>query len=103
MPCYQVRLVSVEFKAQSKELLLKALERLGWSYVDVPSKNEIYINRIGVRLMLDQGIADVPTNSQKDLNRLKQKYSAVVVEKIAKKKRWIIRNHADNKMTARRY
>jgi|TARA_R100001530_G_scaffold131512_1_gene103237 hypothetical protein len=92
----------VKFKALSKELLYETFTNLGWTVTE-NHRNEIRIDGKAITLLLNEGVADLPVREQNNLNKLKQAYSKTVVEKIAKKKKWIIRNQSENKMTARRY
>jgi hypothetical protein len=105
MPCYTVNLVSVEFKAENKELLVKALKQMGASY----SYDENFdANRISVfsaaggwmHLFLDGRPSRIDATATKALNQLKRKYSEVVVLEAARAKRFAIRKLSENKLLA---
>lgn len=100
MPCYEVRLVSVEFKAAHKDLLLEALKELGLS-VRV-SGSVLYIQG-GVEIDLDRQRITCPERMQGIVNRIKQKYSEVVLKKVAAKKKWTVKSKGTNKFQLRKW
>jgi len=85
MPCWEVRTISVEFKAENRDLLEDAVKSLGWSFRKLG--NGVYqVN--DMTLDLNQGKAEIGTNQQSNLNRLKVAYSQAAVRKVAKQKGW---------------
>ena len=106
MPCYTINLVSVEFKAENKELLMKALKQAGKTY---SYDENLDANKIGVfdpkvgawmTLFLDGRPSIIPQASMPILNQLKRKYSEVVVLEAARAKRFAIRKLSENKLLA---
>ena len=91
MPCWQVRTISVEFKAQHRDLLDEALNDLGW---EVLEQNVYGIlvrpkgSRDSIRLDLVRGEATFDEQMQDRLNELKVGYSRAAVRKVAKQKGW---------------
>ena len=84
MPCYTVRLISVEFKAQNEAVLKKAASILKWSYV----KNGNVAQVGWVKVFLDTQLAEA--ESQKDINALKRAYSQAAVSQAAQAKGWTV-------------
>jgi hypothetical protein len=82
MPCYQVNLISLEFSGKSIEVL----KRMG----ALITGDMVYLD--GVSIDLKKGIATAEDNrwssAQERINAIKRKYSATVVEMVAKKKSW---------------
>lgn len=100
MPCYEVRLVSVEFKAAHKDLLLEALKQLGLSAR--VSGNTLYVQG-GIEINLDEQRITCPRQQQGLVNRIKQKYSEVVLKKVAEKKKWTVASKGVNKFQLRKW
>lgn len=106
MPCWEVRLVSVEFKAQSKELLLTALKNLNLQYTE--KNGVININYGDIVIDLANSKVTYEDDRQslvKAVNRIKVAYSTEVVKAIALKKNWVLKQNAENakQFQARRY
>lgn len=103
MPCYQVNMVSVEFKAQSREHLEAALKQLGWQFDDLGS--QIRVNYGAMRIDLDSERVRLPDTqaAYRSLNQLKVAYSQQVIQTKARKHRWVLKQRAANKFEARRY
>lgn len=93
MPCYQVRLVTVEFKAENKELLTKSLKDIGMWFQEYPNrKNIIYLS--DGQIDLERQTISIPDYFAHKINELKRKYSENVVRMIAAKKKWIVKEKA---------
>lgn len=101
MPCYTVQLTSVVFKAKYRRVLDVALKRLGWGRHWNADMTRVTIGDITIDLERQE--ATVPRNGQDVLNQIKQEYSAVVLEQVAKKKRWVLKKESANKAILRRY
>ena len=82
MPCYEVNLVSVEFRAENEELLKKAVVGLGWQYEKVA--DAVYVNDGQIYIVNGQARSE----SQASINTLKRAYSQEVVKAAAKSKGW---------------
>lgn len=99
MPCYEVRLVSVEFKAAHRDLLLQALKEMGWSYRERGS-----VVLVGdVEIDLERQRVRCPQSSMASVNKLKQKYSEVTLKKVAEKKKWSVVATGKNKFKLRKW
>jgi hypothetical protein len=97
MPCYQVNLISVEFKAKHVNLLEAAARELGWAY----SAAGRYVVCGMIKVDLEQQTA---TSASVDVvNRLKVEYSRQAVLTMAKKKKWFVKQESNRKMELRRY
>ncbi|MBW8001793.1 MAG: hypothetical protein FVQ80_07185 [Planctomycetes bacterium] len=100
MTCWQVNLISVEFKVGNIDYLKKALTDLNINY---SSHDNTIINTRGILFKLEEGQVETQALYIGELNKIKRQYSKVVVEDVAKKKRWVIKNKGQNKMELRRY
>jgi hypothetical protein len=100
MPCYEVRLVSVEFKAAHRDLLLQALDELGWGHRE--EGRTIYVSG-GLEISLDGQQVRCPKGMQSRVNAIKQKYSEVVLKKVAAKKKWSVKAKGQNKFTLKKW
>ena len=89
MPCYEVNLVSVEFKVKYENILFEALNKLNWQYTK--TAYGVYISAIGAEIYLNEGRVKIPEGSyaQNKLNELKRTYSEVILDLVAKKRRWV--------------
>lgn len=99
MPCYEIRTVTVEFKAEHKDILIKAIENLGWGYREM----SYGISTNGMTIDLEAQKVSVREYGYDSVNQLKRAYSTAVIEEVAKKKKWAIQKIAENKLRARRY
>lgn len=89
MPCYEIRIMSVEFKAQHLDLLKEAAEKLGWACQVDGSKVTIYPSNWGtIRIDLGAQKAEIPSNLQGKLNELKRAYSSAAIDRVAKLNMW---------------
>lgn len=91
MPCYEVRTLSVEFKADNRQLLDAAIKAIGlqayWhteDRVDVGLGNNIILD-------LSSGGAKIRDGYQDKLNELKRAYSKECVKAAAKKAAWNVK------------
>ena len=98
MPCYTVQLISVEFKAANKELLLSALKKLNWKYkID---KNIITTNGINIDLKAQTAVS----YDSNLINKLKREYSIEAIKKATTTKQWTMRkNKQENSFQVVRY
>jgi len=110
MPCYVVKTVSVEFNAQSEELLTAAVQELNWTIRTdkYASKFERSIrtntgHTYLLNLSLGTAVLKERPGAQRNFNILKQTYSKKVVEAVAKKKKWFIKETEKGKLKMRRY
>lgn len=99
MPCWEVRTVSVRFKVAHKDLLLQALRELGWSYTE--RGNLIHVGDVTIDLEGER--VECPKSSLSGVNKLRQKYSEVVLKKVAAKRKWGLREVGTNKFKLRRW
>jgi len=94
MPCWEVRTVSVEFKADNRKLVHAAAESLGMR-VEEQSDGTIWLNAGefpgSIKLDLERGQAEVRSGYQRHLNKLKQAYSRECVKTAAKKAGWVVK------------
>jgi hypothetical protein len=99
MPCYEVRTVQVEFKAKSRELLLKALSDAKLDHVVV---DDTILGREWT-INLNEQTASVTEGYESRLNQVRRLYSEAVVREAALKKKWIVKKLAQNSMQLKKY
>lgn len=90
MPCYEVRTVSVEFKADNRQLLDAAIKATGmmiWQH----DTDVINLEYGSVILDLTTGTAKIQDGYQDKLNELKRAYSKECVKAAAKKAAWNVK------------
>lgn len=79
MPCYQMNLVSVEFKGKSIEVFKKMGAQIDGT--------KIYMSGVEIDLVTGQA-KTTGYDGQEKINIVKRKYSETVVDMIAKKQMW---------------
>jgi len=90
MPCYEMRMMSVEFKAKHLSLLRSAVQALGWSceaHLDGLSVNPAGVTPAFLINMTTQTVK-VNIFQQFQLNQLKQQYSKKALQRAAKLQGW---------------
>lgn len=103
MPCWEVNVYTLEFKAENIDLLKEALESLGYNYEIWESRGEMLCSlRGGIELNLTRGQATVSDYNRSKLTRIRQEYSWKAIEKATKKKKWFLKKKAQNKAIIRR-
>ena len=98
MACYQVNLVSVEFKAKNKKHLENALKSL-----NIPhnwNKEVVYLSG---SQYIDTENNKAKVNDYFDINKLKRAYSIQAVSEMARKKRWIVKQTGNRKIQVKKY
>lgn len=102
MACYTVNLVSVEFKAKNEDILIQALNSLGWNFRKIGQA--IYVGMLGGIIDLEKQSARIDETGQSRLNELKREYSKQVLLTAAQKKKWVLKQMKEqNKFQLRRY
>lgn len=100
MPCYQVNLMSVEIAASDRDLLKRALKKLGFSYTE--TKKTIRVQAGYQTITIEEDRATLPASLQGELNRIKKAYSEEVVEEAAQLYGWTV-SEEDEYVVLRRY
>ena len=90
MPCYEVRTMSVEFKAENRQLLDAAIKATGL-LVNSQTSNRITRAYGKVVIKLDEGTAEVREGEQNLLNKIKQAYSKECIKAACKKVQWAVK------------
>lgn len=91
MPCWQVNIITVEFKAAHRELLLKALKQLNFGYDTLGSK--IVVGQIEIDLE-SQSVTIRGNSLVKQVNKIKRAYSEQVILEVARRKKIAVRRKA---------
>jgi hypothetical protein len=99
MPCYEVRTVQVEFKAHSREILLKALSEARISHWIEGTT----INGTRWIINLEKQTATVEQGYESELNKIRRLYSEAVVSEVARRKKWLVKKAAENKIQLKRF
>ena len=107
MPCYEVRLMSVEFKAKSYENLMDALKKI-FREKDLLEFNKfndikkmIYLNANRTEF-IDLRNGKITMEYPAMINEIKREYSKVVVKKLAKKMKWLYKEKSDLQIRLKR-
>ena len=99
MPCYQMNRVNVEFITKNTNFLMKALDTLGLPYRLVG----VTIQVNGIMIDLESERVTAERDQFKTINRIKRQYAREVVQEVAKKKRWIIKQQNSRKVQLKKY
>lgn len=101
MPCYEVRTMSVEFKAAHVDLLKQAVTALGWTwnYYEASQTVTVTPNNSYQSFVLDlrAGTAVIRPDQQARLNELKRAYSMTALKRVAQLNRWTVAKTKANK------
>jgi hypothetical protein len=93
--------MNVEFKAASRERLLKALTVADLQYTEAKNGTiEVRIGSAASAIVFDLQREKATLINNKDfttLNKIKRTYSELTLEEVAKKKRWALRKQGENK------
>lgn len=86
MPCYEVNLITMEFKAAKEGLLKAAAESLGYTFEKYGNLIRVE-NRTGsYSVSIRDGLAT--SSNQENINALKRAYSVETIKQAAKAKGW---------------
>ena len=107
MPCWEVNLMTVEFKARNIKILQQALRELKISFNTYKDKR-ISFRYQGNSYNIDlesQSITFEGRNKEgwEFVNKLKQTYTSVAIKEAAKKNKWAVRKLKQNKFQLVRY
>jgi len=104
MPCYEVNLISVEFKVNNRKWLEAALKECGFTYWKTHSRGNV-IEDVTFRIKLDTGVVEMDRNPNTayKVNQLKQAYTKQAVMEAARKHKWAVKMNSTSKMELRRY
>jgi len=99
MPCYEVRLITTEFKIKNKDVLKSILQNLG---VLVLERGNIFnlSGRINGTIDFINQKAEIDNPSL--INKVKRLYAEKIIQEVAAKKRWIFQKES-NKIQLKRY
>lgn len=100
MPCYTIRLVTVEFKAKNKEVLKKVLESQG---IRVYEENGCFILSGGLKGVINFTAQIATVREDVNLNRIKQLYAKQIIKQVAEKKKWLFKQTGENKIQLNKY
>ena len=101
MPCYTIQTLSVEFKAKHTDLLIEAAKSLGLNCEIMGSS--VSIDYGSIKLNLETQQAEYKSYSQATMDKLKVAYSTKAVEKVAQKRKWLLKQTGKNQMKLRRF
>jgi len=100
MPCYEVNIMSVEFKAKYKEVLILALKKLGYQ---ARENNQGQVITNVFTFDLNRQKVEYPEGYTSAMNEIKRKYSEIVLEQVAKKRRWVLKREAESNFQLIKY
>lgn len=102
MPCYTVRTYEVEAGKLHADLLVEALEAMGWSARRL-GDDVVYQTKEGARGRYSAGTGRFATQgAEVDVAAVKQQYARRAVERAAKRVGWNVKQGAGNKLVLRR-
>lgn len=99
MPCYEVKLMSVEFKAKNLEVLKTSLKELGINFYE---RNGI-LSWGSFKIDTNSQMVSAPQGYENNINQIKMKYSEKILEQVALKKKWLFKKLQDNKFQMIKY
>ena len=99
MPCYEINLMTVEFKAKYKEILILALKKLGYE----PSELNKKVYAANFTFDLQNQKVSFPKGFTNPMNEIKRKYSEIVLEQVAKKRRWVLKRQSEGNFQMLKY
>lgn len=104
MPCWEINTVTVEFRAKNSETLIKALKNLDYA---VSRRNQAVVAFRGTEILFDLKANKIKysetATSNSEINAIKREYSRLIVEEVAKRKRWLVKQQANGNLQLRRY
>lgn len=112
MPCYEVRIVAVQFKIGNIKLLEEALEREGCRIHNQSESFITFSDKAGTRYTINFDQSSITksgsqTVTEKQLssfaNSIKRSYSAVVIDEVARRKKWMKKEMGKNLYQLNRY
>lgn len=101
MPCYQINLVTLKFKAQNVDLIMKVLEdmKLRPKYDE---KRKVIYTSLG-EFNLNTGEVETPSYYAKKVNDFRVNYSMEVLKVAAKKNKWVVKQRATRQFVAKKW
>ena len=109
MPCYEVRTVSVEFKAANIDLLKRAIKKEGHRIEWEDSELVSFTTKTGKFCLIDLKNSAIKSDDMDErgiasfANSLKRAYSAVVLDEVAKKQKWMKKDLGQNRYQLQRF
>lgn len=106
MPCYEVNLMTVEFNVKNIDILKEAIKKLGFqTLTNDRNSNIVFLDESYNEYKIDMvnNVIETRSGNNDIINKVKRTYSAVAIEKAAKKNKWAIRNTAAYQYKAIKY
>ena len=105
MPCWEINRMSVEFEARNMPILLDSLTALKISFTVNETSGIVRFQKDGNSFAIDlkkKKIIATGAGATDIINTLKQQYSTKIIQQVAKKRNWAIRQQGA-KMNLVRY
>jgi len=106
MPCYEVNEMTIKtFNLKSEEILLEALKALNFTVVRQSNRIRAYTpnGRSTFTFDLNEQSVKYPVTETDLFAKIKRQYSAQVIQKVAKKKNWMLKKLSENKFKATKF
>lgn len=103
MPCYEVNRISVDLNIADKSMLEEVIKEMGFTYVINKDGSMTVQTQFGSISIKDGFAKFSDQQNQNLLNKIKQKYSRLAIEKVAKKYGFSIAKQPGEKIVLRRY
>lgn len=99
MPCYQVNTVSLKFKAKNIDLIIDVLKLMNLNPLH---RNDKISTNIGT-FDLKTGNVTVRQNNIEEVNKFRINYSEAILQKAAKKNKWILKKRSQQEYVAKKW
>ena len=99
MPCWEIRTISIEFKARNQELLTEVLKQMKLNYSVDGKVVTIRYGSSSIRVDLENekvSFLETAPNARL-INSIRVEYSKAAVLKAAKLRKWAVRKQGENK------
>jgi hypothetical protein len=95
MPCWEIRTMTVEFKAKNKTILLEALKNLNLFAQEDRTGDLIFVESSDVIIDLKNQKVECRKSAFSLVNKIKVEYSKIAIFKAAKLRKWAVRMQQD--------
>jgi len=101
MPCYEVNLISIDLSVSDPLLLVEAIKSLGFDEARLNERRQTINFRFG-EIDLKKGKLNIEERREQIGNEIKKAYSMKAIQKVAEKKKWLLKR-VGNKIVAKKF
>jgi hypothetical protein len=101
MPCWEISKLTVKFSVANQDFLLKALEKANIRYELGKFNTQFIYTDAGFEFNLEK--EEIQYNAYNSsivepvINKIKRKYSEVILEEVARKHKWLLKKTAQKR------